>query len=253
VVEDFTPSAENRIGTTSDTSFVDTDGYFNYYKVSAIDIHFNESPFALLRSEDIPVQTLVKLFEADGGDTGVRLSIELGHDTPAVSAMFLRGRSPDLGRAVAITPNPVPIAGTTLEYLDLKVDPGSEYWYWVEIRDSERILMVAGPVSIRTAQPTLTVTFMAPVQPNPSPGSAVFRYTVGSDVAGTSEVPISIAIYDPRGRLVRTLASDRQPVGEYAVEWNGRNDSGSSLSAGVYYYRFRAGSFYHRASLVLLR
>jgi hypothetical protein len=52
---DFTPDATNRIGTATDSSFVDDDfGYDEYYyKVSAIDIHENESPFALLSPDMI--------------------------------------------------------------------------------------------------------------------------------------------------------------------------------------------------------
>ncbi|MCX5801234.1 MAG: T9SS type A sorting domain-containing protein [Candidatus Eisenbacteria bacterium] len=53
--EGFVPSESNRIGTPSDTSFVDTsfDPTRSYYKVSAWDIHENESEYALLRPEDI--------------------------------------------------------------------------------------------------------------------------------------------------------------------------------------------------------
>jgi hypothetical protein len=52
----FVPDETNRVGTVTDTSFVDAgigfDGVY-YYKVSAIDIHENESPFALLTPEMI--------------------------------------------------------------------------------------------------------------------------------------------------------------------------------------------------------
>jgi hypothetical protein len=52
---DFVPDELTRIGTTTDSSFVDTGfGYGEYYyKVSAIDVHENESPFSLLTPEMI--------------------------------------------------------------------------------------------------------------------------------------------------------------------------------------------------------
>lgn len=53
--EGFVPDDLTRIGTATDTSYVDT-GYFGgeyYYKVSAIDVHENESFFALLTPDMI--------------------------------------------------------------------------------------------------------------------------------------------------------------------------------------------------------
>jgi hypothetical protein len=52
---DFVPNELSLIGTATDTSYVDS-GFGNgeyYYKVSAIDIHENESPFALLTPDMI--------------------------------------------------------------------------------------------------------------------------------------------------------------------------------------------------------
>ena len=51
----FVPGDTNRLGTSTDSSFVDSGfGYGEYYyKVSAIDIHDNESPFSLLTPDMI--------------------------------------------------------------------------------------------------------------------------------------------------------------------------------------------------------
>lgn len=53
--EDFTPGPGNLVGTTADTILVDeyTGWPGSYYKVSAIDVHGNEGPHALLRPEDV--------------------------------------------------------------------------------------------------------------------------------------------------------------------------------------------------------
>ena len=56
LTEDFTPGIENLISTPTDTAYFDSDWRWDsgfYYKVSAFDIHGNESGFALLRPEDI--------------------------------------------------------------------------------------------------------------------------------------------------------------------------------------------------------
>ena len=53
--ENFVPSESNRLGAPKDTSFADTsfDPTHSYYKVSAWDLHENESEFSLLRPQDI--------------------------------------------------------------------------------------------------------------------------------------------------------------------------------------------------------
>ncbi len=54
--QDFTPAAANRIANPSETRHFDGQwkpGIGYYYKVSAVDVHDNESPYAVLRPEDI--------------------------------------------------------------------------------------------------------------------------------------------------------------------------------------------------------
>jgi flagellar hook assembly protein FlgD len=102
-------------------------------------------------------------------------------------------------------------------------------------------------------EPGVSVTFVAPAHPNPTSTSAIFRYSIGSDVAGQGEVGVSLAIYDSRGRLVRTLVNGRQSVGEFRAMWDGRGERGGRVSAGVYYYRFRAGAHSENSSLVITR
>jgi hypothetical protein len=54
VSEDFTPGQENLLSSSCDTFFLD-EGFLwcHYYKISAVDVHGNESGFSLLRPEDV--------------------------------------------------------------------------------------------------------------------------------------------------------------------------------------------------------
>jgi hypothetical protein len=48
---------------------------------------------------------------------------------------------------------------------------------------------------------------------------------------------VRLDIFDVSGRLVRALDSGHKSAGTHQVSWNGRDDSGSRLANGVYYYR----------------
>ena len=50
--------------------------------------------------------------------------------------------------------------------------------------------------------------------------------------------PVSMRIFDPSGRLVRTLlADDPGLAGRNEVVWNGMDDGGRQVASGVYLYR----------------
>ena len=61
----------------------------------------------------------------------------------------------------------------------------------------------------------------------------------------------SLAIFDVRGRRVKTLRSGRLQAGAYRAEWDGDDAAGERVAAGVYLARLQTGS--QRRSLKLLR
>ena len=51
---------------------------------------------------------------------------------------------------------------------------------------------------------------------------------------------VTIKVYNLVGQLVTTLANGVQEAGYHFATWNGRNNSGTPVSSGVYFYRFEA-------------
>jgi predicted GH43/DUF377 family glycosyl hydrolase len=75
-------------------------------------------------------------------------------------------------------------------------------------------------------------------QPNPFNPRTVIPYHL------LESAPVSLQVFDVAGRLVRRLLDDDAVgAGTHAVPWDGRDDTGRPVSAGVYFYRLAvAGS-----------
>ena len=83
--------------------------------------------------------------------------------------------------------------------------------------------------------------------PNPFNPVTTIRYDLplGTDV--------HLVVFDILGREVKTLVNEKQEAGFKSVKWNGRNDMGQTVSAGMYFYRIHAGSFSKVQKMVLLK
>ncbi len=71
----------------------------------------------------------------------------------------------------------------------------------------------------------------------PNPFNPVTDIRLGLVEAGR----VSLAVYDISGRrVVSLLAAEKFEAGEHVVKWSGRDDSGRSLSSGIYLYKLQA-------------
>ena len=85
--------------------------------------------------------------------------------------------------------------------------------------------------------------------PNPFNPVTTIRYSVG----GHSQTFINIKIFDVKGALVRTLVNEYKAPGVYHALWDGKNESGHSVSSGIYFYRLQGDTVMKTKKLVLLR
>jgi len=75
--------------------------------------------------------------------------------------------------------------------------------------------------------------------------------TIAFSLARKSDVVLRI--YDVRGALVRTLVADSREAGNHRVLWDGRDNGGSAVATGVYFYRLQARDFVATRKMVMLR
>ena len=64
---------------------------------------------------------------------------------------------------------------------------------------------------------------------------------------------ISLTIFNTRGEIVRHAVNEYLRAGQYSVVWNGKDDSGRSVSSGIYLYRLRAENYALTRSMLLLQ
>lgn len=85
--------------------------------------------------------------------------------------------------------------------------------------------------------------------PNPFNPSTTIRFTVPAGPVRDYR----LRVYDVRGRLVRTLAAGQIVGGLHEVLWDGRNESGESVSSGIYLYRLDVGRGNFTGKMVLVK
>jgi outer membrane protein assembly factor BamB len=83
--------------------------------------------------------------------------------------------------------------------------------------------------------------------PNPFNPITTLRYDL------PEQVNVNIIIYDMLGRQVRTLINQTQDAGFKSVIWDGTNDFGKTVSAGIYLYTIKAGDYSQTKKMVLLK
>jgi hypothetical protein len=85
--------------------------------------------------------------------------------------------------------------------------------------------------------------------PNPFNPTTVIPYSIAKDGH------VSLKIYNVSGQLIRTLVNELQhPIGGgRTAVWDGKDDTGTSVASGIYFYRLVTINFSKTKKLVLLK
>lgn len=65
--------------------------------------------------------------------------------------------------------------------------------------------------------------------------------------------PVRIDLYNALGQKIRTLADGTYHAGRHAVQWDGTDGGGRSVSGGVYIYRMQAGAYTESRKMLLVK
>jgi hypothetical protein len=87
----------------------------------------------------------------------------------------------------------------------------------------------------------------ASAEPNPFASSTSIRFSM------SASGPVTVDIYDSRGRRVRSIEEDRLGPGTHTLTWDGNDDAGRKTASGVYFAQVRGGNEALAAKLVRVR
>ncbi|RKZ15973.1 hypothetical protein DRQ53_07600 [bacterium] len=145
--------------------------------------------------------------------------------------------SPILGAAVRGVAAPQSLA--TL------AESAPEGW-WTHVRPAQPAIPSIEEEPAEKTPQRVTAGSPLHVAPNPfNPRTKVWYYT---GLAG----PVSVDVYDVRGRHIKRLVSESVAAGQSTVIWEGDDHSGHRVASGVYFIRLRTpqGTSQKRVALV---
>jgi hypothetical protein len=118
-------------------------------------------------------------------------------------------------------------------------------WYFevtARHEEPERAAQFARSVPL----PTVTAFAFHPARPNPSTGRTTFEFAVPTACRAQLEV------FDLMGRKVANPHDAAIGAGRHTIEWNGADENGSRVHAGLYVCRLQAGSFRAERKLLIV-
>ena len=115
------------------------------------------------------------------------------------------------------------------------------------LEGDEVAITMSDPGAAKAVIQTLPTAFaLADNFPNPFNPTTTIQYAL------PQAADVELTVYNVVGQPVRTLVAEYQSAGRYAVEWDATNDSGHSLSSGLYFYRLQAGGEFLKVKKMLL-
>jgi len=210
-------AAGDNFGMVAWTDFRDWPNRCDIYAARIVDV-----PTAVAAVSDLVAEPL-------SGSVRLRWRVNDARGLTAIEVL----RSEGGGAEGAIGSAALTGAEGAAEYLDASVEPGGTYAYRLRVTSGGGAQHL-GPVAVSTPVPIAALTWRA-AGPNPFGNRAALTLAVPRASEGV------VRVYDVQGKLVRTLLEGRLEPGERQLEWDGRDESGSSMPTGLYFVAAQAG------------
>jgi hypothetical protein len=188
-------------------------------------------------SETITPVTLEE-FTASLELSGVRLEWVLSAEAPSeLYGVAVQRAEAEAGPYEDLTPSAL-LPEIRMSYVDAGVEPGQRYWYRLCGRGLDGTAQVFRAIAVEIPASRARWARLQAVSEPAGGGPVEIRFVVGG-----AAVPVHLEVFDPRGRLVRTLARQNRDAGEHLVAWDRLSDAGAPVARGVYFVRLRVPRF----------
>ncbi len=64
---------------------------------------------------------------------------------------------------------------------------------------------------------------------------------------------VTITIFNSLGQKVKTLLDENQSQGYYSITWDGKNETGRTMSSGVYFYQLKTNSKIEMKKMIMIK
>jgi len=186
-----------------------------------------------------PVPVTITRFDSRVANNAVQLNWETFADERIASFELLRATGDGGLRTIDGA-----IAGSATSYVDRTVEPGVTYDYQLVAHGAEGWTAVSPRVSASVPMATLALRQNTP---NPFTGATDVSFTLPERGA------VKLGVYDVAGRHVATLLEGERGAGDHTVNWNGTDDAGQRVGAGIYFCRIESGTQTLTRKMVLMR
>jgi hypothetical protein len=116
----------------------------------------------------------------------------------------------------------------------------------ISISDWEQTIVEIEPASLNYNRPKSLIS-LGDNYPNPFNPATQIPYALPR--AGM----VHLTIYNLLGQEARALVNGLQNEGDYAVDWDGRDNTGSLVASGLYFYRLEFDDFVESKRMILLK
>ncbi len=136
------------------------------------------------------------------------------------------------------------------------------YWNYLFVRNDKSLGIHNPKYTIALLQRSITTITGVEFEHTPDvPQEFALRQNYPNPFNPTTQIEFTLPeqsdvvleIYDITGRRVNTLMNDNLSTGTYTVSWDATNQSGQTVSSGVYIYRLQAGSFVETKRMVFIK
>jgi hypothetical protein len=83
--------------------------------------------------------------------------------------------------------------------------------------------------------------------PNPFNPTTNIQFTVAKSEN------VKLVVFNILGQQVKTLVNGEMKAGSYTATWNGKDEFGTSVASGIYFYRFESKSFNSTKKMILMK